>query len=146
MRVILQRVSRAQVCVDGDLVGAINHGLVALVGFGNEDSTESLAAVAKKIVTMRIFSNDTGRFDRSVLDVHGGILAVPQFTLYADTTKGRRPEFFNALRPDLAEPLFDQFVAILRSRRVAHVGVGRFGAHMHVELVNDGPVTIALGY
>lgn len=144
MRVILQRVRRAAVRVAGEVVGNIDHGFMLLVGFGADDTAAVVQPMAEKIVHMRVFSNDQGRFDKSLLDVHGAILAVPQFTLYADTAKGRRPEFFQAMAPPSAAPLFDLFVESLRSLKVNHVATGIFGAHMEVELINDGPVTISL--
>jgi D-tyrosyl-tRNA(Tyr) deacylase len=115
-----------------------------LVGFGKDDDTRVLQPVADKIATMRIFSDERGRFDASVLDTNGAILAVPQFTLYADTAKGRRPEFFQALAPEPATQLFTEFKAALRRAGVSQVESGVFGANMEVELVNDGPVTISL--
>jgi len=144
MRVILQRVQRASVKVDGAVAGEIGHGLLLLVGFGQGDSETCIAGMVEKITTMRVFPNDQGRFDRSVLDVGGEILAVSQFTLYADTSKGRRPEFFQALNPQEADLLFQKFLADLRSSGVVKVASGVFGAHMLVEWVNDGPVTIPL--
>lgn len=144
MRVIIQRVSSASVSVDGTTVGAIGAGLMVLVGFGKEDSAEMLAPMADKIATMRIFSDDRGRFGASLLDTKGAILAVPQFTLYADTTKGRRPEFFDALPPEPASQLFTQFKEALYTAGVGRVESGVFGSNMQVALVNDGPVTITL--
>lgn len=144
MKVILQRVSRAKVSVSGETVGEIGHGLLLLVGFGQGDTRECLEPMAEKILNMRVFPNDAGRFDRSVLDLQGDVLAVSQFTLYADTSKGRRPEFFQALKPQEAELLFNDFLAVLRAAGVRHVASGIFGAHMLVESVNDGPVTISL--
>ncbi len=144
MRVITQRVSRASVRVAGATVGSIGPGLMLLVGFGKDDDTRVLQPVADKIATMRIFSDERGRFDASVLDTNGAILAVPQFTLYADTAKGRRPEFFQALAPEPATQLFTEFKAALRRAGVSQVESGVFGANMEVELVNDGPVTISL--
>ena len=144
MRVILQRVSRASVSVNGEVVGEIGAGLLLLVGFGQGDSEDLLKPLAEKIVSMRVFSNDEGRFDRSLLDAGGEVLAVSQFTLYADTSKGRRPEFFQALKPAEAESLFQKFLAALRTAGATRVASGTFGAHMLVESVNDGPVTISL--
>ena len=144
MRVILQRVSRASVRVQGETVGEIGAGLLLLVGFGQGDTEECLKPMVDKIVTMRIFSNDEGRFDRSVIDQSGEILAVSQFTLFADTSKGRRPEFFQALKPQEAEALFGRFIEVLKSSGVQKVASGTFGAMMEVDLVNDGPVTISL--
>ncbi len=144
MRVVLQRVSRALVRVEGEVVGEIGPGLLLLVGFGQGDSGESLGPMADKIANMRVFPNEGGRFDRSLLDIGGEALAVSQFTLYADTAKGRRPEFFQAMKPQEAELLFTQFLEALRATGIRRVASGVFGAHMHVESVNDGPVTIPL--
>jgi len=144
MKVVIQRVSRAKVTVEEQVIGEISAGLLLLVGFGKGDSSAEIPAMVEKIVTMRIFPNAQGRFDRSVLDIQGEVLAVSQFTLYADTTKGRRPEFFNALEPDPARELFEEFVQALRSVLPSKVATGQFGAMMQVELVNDGPVTITL--
>lgn len=144
MRVILQRVERANVKIEGSVAGEIGQGLLLLVGFGQGDSESCIPGMVEKITTMRVFPNEQGRFDRSVLDVGGEILAVSQFTLYADTSKGRRPEFFQALNPQEADALFQRFLAALRSSGVVKVASGVFGAHMLVESVNDGPVTITL--
>lgn len=144
MKVILQRVSRAKVTVLGEVVGEIAQGLLLLVGFGQGDTRACLQPMADKILTMRVFPNDAGRFDLSVLDVQGEILAVPQFTLYADTSKGRRPEFFQALKPQEAEALFGDLLSLLRDSGARRVASGVFGAHMLVESVNDGPVTITV--
>ena len=144
MRVILQRVQSASVKVDNAVVGEIGQGLLLLVGFGQGDSESCIAGMVEKIATMRIFPNEQGRFDRSGLDVGGEILAVSQFTLYADTSKGRRPEFFQALNPQEADALFQKFLAALGASGVVKVASGVFGAHMLVESINDGPVTITL--
>ena len=144
MKVILQRVSRAKVTISGETVGEIGHGLLLLVGFGQGDTVECLKPMAEKILNMRVFPNEAGRFDQSLLGLQGEVLAVSQFTLYADTSKGRRPEFFQALKPEEAELLFNEFLALLRSSGVRNVASGVFGAHMLVESVNDGPVTISL--
>lgn len=144
MRVVLQRVSHALVKVDGAVVGRIGQGLLLLVGFGKGDDEQVLSPMVHKLAHLRVFPDERGRFHYSVLEIGGGILAVPQFTLFADTSKGRRPEFFNALEPERASQLFDQFVALLREHNVALVQTGIFGAHMQVALENDGPVTILL--
>ncbi len=144
MKVVLQRVSQANVTVDEKIVGAIKHGLVLLVGFGKGDTAACIRPMVDKIVRMRIFGNDEKRFDKDILDVGGEILAISQFTLYADTAKGRRPEFFQALEPAAASQLFDTFVVALRKAPLAKVETGVFGADMRVSLVNDGPVTITL--
>jgi D-aminoacyl-tRNA deacylase len=143
VRVLLQRVSRAEVRVDGEAVGAIGRGHLLLVGFTEGDGEEELEWMADKIVGLRVFSDDEGRMHRSLEDVGGSLLVVSQFTLYGDTGKGRRPSFVSAAGPESAVPLYDRFVGLLRSR-VPRVETGRFGAMMEVELVNDGPVTLML--
>lgn len=142
MRVLLQRVTQSKVDVDGTTVGQTATGLLLFVGFGAGDDERKLRPMAEKIANMRLFPSEKSHFDRSLLEVGGGLLAVPQFTLYADTSKGRRPDFTQALHPEEAKPLFDQFVATLSDVGVAKVEAGTFGAHMHVLLENDGPVTI----
>ena len=143
MRAVVQRVSRASVTVDGTVVGACGRGLLVLVGARHEDTSETATRLAGKIARLRIFENDEGRFDRSLLDVGGEALVVSQFTLLADTTKGNRPSFTGAAPPDEAEPLVDLLAAELAELGV-RTATGRFGARMQVELVNDGPVTIVL--
>ena len=144
MKVVIQRVNHASVKVSGKIAGAIQKGLCLLIGFGPEDHAGKLGAMADKIAHLRIFPNAAGRFDRSVLEVGGGVLLVPQFTLYADTRKGRRPDFFGALAPAAAAPLFEQFVDVFTQTGVNPVEAGVFGAEMQVALENDGPVTIIL--
>lgn len=145
MRLVLQRVTRASVVVDGRTVGAIDHGLLVLVGLGHGDDERLFPKMIDKMLNLRIFADDAGAMNRSVLDVAGGVLLVSQFTLHADCRKGRRPSFTDALPPEPARALFARFVEAVRE---AHVGgpvaTGEFGAHMAVELVNDGPVTILL--
>ncbi len=143
MRAVLQRVKRASVRVDDEIVGEIERGLLVLVGIGVGDSDADAVRLAEKIVGLRVFADDKGRFDRSVVDVGGAILAVSQFTLYADTNKGRRPSFAGALGGEPARELYERFVAHLRDQRVP-VQCGRFGADMEVALINDGPVTIMI--
>jgi D-tyrosyl-tRNA(Tyr) deacylase len=145
MRAVVQRVSSASVRVDGETVGACGRGLLVLVGAGHDDTPESATRLAAKIARLRIFPDDHGRFDRSLLDVGGEALVVSQFTLLADSKrqKGTRPSFSDAARPEVAEPLIEQFCDALRGLG-AHVETGVFGAHMEVELVNDGPVTLVL--
>lgn len=143
MRALLQRVSHAQVRVAGNHIATIGTGVLVLVGITHEDASEDVVYLSEKILNLRIFPNDTGTFDRSLLDIHGEILAVSQFTLYAETRKGRRPSFMQAAAPDKAEPLFNQFVAQLADAGVS-VQTGQFGAMMDVDLINDGPVTILL--
>lgn len=142
MRVLLQRVISGGVEVDGQCTGRIDSGVVLLVGIGQGDSGHTVQAMAEKIVTMRIFNDRHDRFDQSLLDVGGGALVVSQFTLYADTTRGRRPSFSRAAPPQEARPLVDQFAVNLEYLGVSPVATGRFGAHMAVEIHNDGPVTI----
>lgn len=141
MRALLQRVSRAAVRVDGRTVGAIDRGLVVLLGVRDGDTTAEARWLADKLVRLRIFEGESGKFDLSLDDVGGALLVVSQFTLYGNTRKGRRPSFAAAARPEIAEQLYDWFVSYLReSGHVVETGV--FGAMMDVELVNDGPVTI----
>ena len=147
MRILLQRVNRASVTVDSELLGSINLGLVVLVGVGHNDTTAIAARLAAKIVELRIFEDEAGKMNRSLLDLcavpnnDAGMLVISQFTLYAGVRKGRRPSFANAAPPDLARNLVDHFAATTRTLGVP-VATGRFGAHMLVSLDNDGPVTI----
>ena len=143
MRVLLQRVTRAEVRVDGDVTGAVGAGLLALVGIGPDDTAEVARLLADKSVDLRIFRDEDGRTNRSLADVGGGMLVVSQFTLYGDTRKGRRPSFIGAAPPDLAAELVEVFAATVEARGIT-LGRGRFGAEMEVELVNDGPRTIWL--
>ena len=143
MRVVLQRVTRASVTVDGEIVGAIGPGLLLLVGAADGDDDAIARRLAQKCAELRIFPGDDGRFDRSLLDTGGEALVVSQFTLLADVRKGRRPSFTAAAPPEIAAPLCDAFAEALRALNVP-VSTGRFGAMMQVELVNDGPVTIIL--
>ena len=145
MRVVLQRVSRAEVRVDGRVTGAIGAGFVVLVGFAPTDGDETLAWMAEKIVGLRLFADSEDKMNRALADVGGGLLVVSQFTLYGDARKGRRPSFTDAAPPDVAVPLYERFVALLRERAGGlSVATGEFGAMMEVELVNDGPVTLLL--
>ncbi len=141
MRIVLQRVTRASVTVDGRVAGEIGPGLVVLVAVGREDSSATTVSMAEKIVNLRIFNDDQGKMNRSLLDAGGAILAVSQFTLYADARGGRRPSFLLAAPPELGKALYEEFVAALRALGV-RVETGVFQAHMSVDLVNDGPVTI----
>ena len=143
MRAVVQRVSSASVRVEGDVVGAIGRGLLVLLGAGRGDTSENVTRLAAKIARLRIFPDESGRFDRSLLDVGGDALVVSQFTLLSDTRKGNRPSFTDAARPEQAEPLVEAFAAALRGSGIL-VETGEFGAYMQVELVNDGPVTIVL--
>ena len=143
MRALLQRASRAEVRVDGEVVGSIDGGLVVLLGVGPDDTPQVAADLARRVTELRIFRDEEGRTNRSLIDAGGSVLAISQFTLYADTRRGRRPGFTGAAAPELADDLYRQFVAALRALDVT-VETGRFGAEMAVELVNDGPFTIWL--
>lgn len=143
MRAIVQRVARARVTVAGEETGAIGAGLFVLLAVGDSDRAEDADLLAARIPVLRIFPNEAGKLDRSLLDVGGGLLAVSQFTLFADTTRGRRPSFGGAAPPEVAVPLYERFVAKVAEQGV-RVATGRFGADMRIELVADGPVTIPL--
>ncbi|HEX3158543.1 MAG TPA: D-aminoacyl-tRNA deacylase [Gemmatimonadaceae bacterium] len=143
MRLLLQRVSRAEVRVDGRVTGRIGRGFLLLVGFAQADDEAPLAWMADKVVGLRLFADDEGKMNLGLEDVGGALLVVSQFTLYGDARKGRRPSFVDAARPETAIPLYERFVALLRERGVP-VETGEFGAMMDVELVNDGPVTLWL--
>ena len=144
MRVLLQRVARAEVRIDGRTVGEIGQGHLLLVAFRPEDGVTQLEWMADKIVGLRVFADDEGKMNRSLLDVFGDLLVVSQFTLYGDVRKGRRPSFIAAAPPEVAIPLYEQFISCLRARAGGLVETGEFGATMDVELVNDGPVTLML--
>jgi len=144
MRAIIQRVQRGAVSVDGRPVASIGAGLVILVGATHGDTPDQAQQLAHKIAWLRIFEDQAGKMNRSVLDVGGEALVIPQFTLYADCRHGRRPSFTDAARPELAEGLITHFVNALRAEGVRRVENGVFGAYMLVEIHNDGPVTIAL--
>lgn len=141
MKAVVQRVTRAGVTVDGVEVGTVGHGLLVLLGVGRNDDAEDSDYLANKLVNLRIFEDDEGKMNRSLVDVAGGMLIVSQFTLWGDCRKGRRPSFIEAAPPDMAENLYLDFV-----ERVGRLGIptatGRFGAMMHVHLINDGPVTL----
>ena len=141
MRALIQRVSHANVTVDEKVVGEINKGLLVLLGVGQGDGESQVKTVADKIVNLRIFEDDEGKMNRSLLEVGGQVLVVSQFTLYADVRRGRRPSFTNAAPPALAEPLVERFKNAISSYGLT-VADGIFGAYMQVELLNDGPVTI----
>ena len=143
MRAVVQRVSRARVRVDGTVRGEIGAGLCVLLGVGRGDDAGAAERLAGRVARLRIFENEEGRFDRSLLDVSGAALVVSQFTLIADTAKGNRPSFTDAAPPDEAEPLYERFCDALRALGV-EVATGVFGARMEVELTNEGPVTIVL--
>lgn len=141
MRVVLQRSKNASVTVDGQITGAIDKGYVLLVGITHSDTIEDIQYVAKKIADLRIWEDEEGKMNRAIHEVGGSILSVSQFTLYADTKKGKRPSFIEAARPEQAEPLWQAFNKELTTHGL-HVETGIFGAMMDVALVNDGPVTI----
>ena len=143
MRVLLQRVSRADVRIGDRVAGHIARGYVLLVGFTHTDTHADVIWMADKVVGLRLFSDADDKMNLSLADVDGALLVVSQFTLYGDATKGRRPSFIDAARPDVAIPLYEQFVALLRER-TPRVETGEFGAMMDVSLVNDGPVTLWL--
>ena len=143
MRALIQRVSRASVKVDEQVVGQISQGLLVLLGVGQDDNEVQVKALADKIVNLRIFGDDEGKMNRSLLDIGGEVLVVSQFTLYADTRKGRRPSFTDAAPPAIAEPLVERFNDTVAAYGLKVAG-GVFGAHMDVELLNYGPVTIWL--
>lgn len=143
MRTLIQRVSRAEVRVDGRVTGRIDRGVLVLVGFTHGDGDAELEWMADKIIGLRIFGDAEQKMNLSLTDVGGGALVVSQFTLYGNAEKGRRPSFIDAARPEHAIPLYEKFVAMFRSRGIS-TETGEFGAMMDVELVNDGPVTIWL--
>lgn len=143
MKAVVQRVSRAQVNVDNEIIGIIGGGLVALIGIAADDEQADIDYLLNKVINLRVFADTEGKFNLSLLDTGGALLLISQFTLIANTRKGRRPSFTGAAPPGLAEKLFDDFVAEAKNTGVA-VATGRFQAHMQVELVNDGPVTIML--
>ena len=143
MRAVLQRVTRAQVAVDGQLVGAIGSGLVVLLGIAHDDTRDDADYLASKIVSLRIFDDRDGKMNLSVKDIEGSLLVVSQFTLYGDVRRGLRPSWSDAAAPETAEPLYEYFLESSR-KLIARVATGSFRKMMQVELVNDGPVTIML--
>jgi D-tyrosyl-tRNA(Tyr) deacylase len=144
MRAVVQRVSKASVRIGTRVAGSIDGGLCVLLGAGAGDGANDLAYLVDKIVNLRIFADDAGKMNRSVLDVGGGVLVISQFTLYGDARQGRRPAFTGALEPVAARALYEQALVAIRAAGVARVEAGEFGADMQVELINDGPVTILL--
>ncbi len=144
MRAVIQRVSRARVTVEEEEVGAVGRGLCVLLGAGVGDDETDVVYMADKIAHLRVFADDEGKMNLSVLDTRAEVLLVSQFTLYGDVRKGRRPSFLEALNPEAANALFENVVARLRTLGIASVQTGRFRTHMMVDIVNDGPVTIIL--
>jgi D-tyrosyl-tRNA(Tyr) deacylase len=143
MRVVLQRVSQASVTIGGTVAGAIGRGFCLLVGFTHGDTGERVDWMADKVAGLRLFADADGKMNLGLADVQGALLVISQFTLYGDTARGRRPSFIDAARPDAAVPLYERFVAALRTRGL-EVATGEFGADMLVEIHNDGPVTLIL--
>ncbi len=144
MRVVLQRVSKGSVTVDGQIVGAVDNGFVALVGVTHNDTRAEVELLAKKTANLRVFEDAQGKMNLSALEINGGVLVISQFTLYADTRRGRRPGFTDAAQPEVAAPLVEYFAERLTVEGVTRVEKGVFGAMMQVEIHNDGPTTIIL--
>ena len=143
MRAVVQRVKKSRVIVEGRLVGEINKGFNVLLGISKEDTIEDLKYIKDKIINLRVFEDENDKMNLSLLDIKGDILAISQFTLYGDCTKGRRPNFMNAMGGDEAKALYEEFVKMLKESGLK-IETGEFGAHMNVEIENDGPVTILL--
>ncbi len=143
MRAVVQRVSSSKVTVDEEVVGKVNKGLLVLLGVTHDDTSKDVDYMVDKVTNLRIFEDENDKMNLSLKDIDGEILAVSQFTLYGDCRRGRRPSFSNAARPDVANPLYEEFVQKVRDLGI-NVGTGKFGAHMMVDLTNDGPVTILL--
>jgi D-tyrosyl-tRNA(Tyr) deacylase len=143
MRVVIQRVINGRVTADGQVLAQIGRGAVILLGIAPQDGEEQARYLAEKIATLRIFDDEAGKMNRSLLDIGGEVIVVSQFTLYADTRKGRRPSFTDAALPEIASPLVERFAELLRQQGIP-TQTGKFGAHMLVEIANDGPVTILL--
>ncbi len=144
MRVVVQRSKEASVTIAGEVVGSIDFGLVVLVAVAPSDGHKEVEWMAEKVAHLRIFSDEQGKMNRSVLDEGGGVLVISQFTLYGDCRKGRRPHFGGAARPEHAIPMYEYFCAQLRKIGISSVETGQFGAMMQVQLVNDGPVTLVI--
>ena len=144
MRTVVQRCSRAEVRIGGEIVGKIGLGFVLLVGITHEDTEKDVEWMAKKVAALRVFEDEEGKMNRAITEVNGSILSISQFTLYGDARKGNRPSFVRAARPEIAEPLYDRFNTLLRTEYGLTVETGRFGADMQVDFINDGPVTILL--
>ena len=144
MRMVCQRVLEANVTVNNQPVGTIGKGLLVYLGVGTGDTADDVQFMADKIVNLRIFADEAGKMNRSALDLGAEVLVISQFTLYANSRRGRRPSFTQAAHPDVAEPLIEHYVRALQAEGISHVATGLFGAHMRVEIHNDGPVTIIL--
>ena len=144
MRVVIQRTKRASVTIDGHCKAEIGLGLLVLIGVMDEDNEEDIAWLTKKIVNLRIFDDENGVMNKSVIDVNGEILAISQFTLFASTKKGNRPSYIKAAKPEISVPLYNRFCEALQTELGKDIGTGEFGADMKVELINDGPVTICI--
>ena len=144
MRALIQRTTHSSVTVDGEVVAHIGPGLTVLLGVGPDDGPAQVTWLARKVANLRIFADDAGRMNRSLIDIDGGALVISQFTLYGDCAKGRRPSFVKAARPELAEPLYERFCDALSTEGVREVARGVFGGDMKVELLNDGPVTLMI--
>ena len=144
MRVVVQRVSRSNVKVSGEIIGEINEGLMVLVSFVDEDNDTDLGWMTKKIINLRIFNDDEGKMNRSVQDVGGDILLISQFTLHGSTKKGNRPSFIKAAKPDFANVMYERFIKVLEQSLGKEIQTGEFGGDMKVSLVNDGPTTIII--
>jgi len=144
VKCVIQRVLNAQVCIEKKVIGTIGHGLLVFLGIEKNDGTNDIDKLLKKMIELRIFSNNKGQFDYSLMDIKGDLMVVPQFTLMANCAKGRRPSFESAAPPSVAKPLVDQFIQAAKKAPIGHVASGEFGANMQIELINDGPVTISL--
>lgn len=143
MRAVVQRVSRASVSIEGQVVGEIGRGLLVLLGIAPDDTPEQSRWLADKVVGLRVFADEAGKMNRDVVEIGGGVLIISQFTLYGDCRKGRRPSFVDAAAPAIAVPLYEAFIEASRAQG-APVATGRFGTDMQVELINDGPVTLII--
>lgn len=143
MRAVVQKVLSSKVTVDEEVVGQINQGLMVLLGVTHDDTSKDVDYMVDKVTNLRIFEDEDGKMNLSLKDVDGEVLAVSQFTLYGDARRGRRPSFSDAARPEVANPLYEEFVEKIKKQGI-NVGTGQFGAHMMVDLTNDGPVTILL--
>jgi D-tyrosyl-tRNA(Tyr) deacylase len=144
MRIVIQKVSKASVTVEGEMISAINHGLLVLLGIEDADTEEDIQYLCGKIARLRIFLDEDGIMNRSVVDADGDIIVVSQFTLHANTRKGNRPSYIRASKPDFAVPMYEKFVRALESEIGKKIQTGKFGAMMDVALTNDGPVTIVI--